>query len=193
MTAAVNASGVDALPGWVRRSWLVPLAVGLVLTVYGAVLLVGLGAGIGTLRWLVVVALLLAAVEAFATAPARGRPWTGWLAGALYAVGALLGILRPDATLQALTITIGAALLVAGVARIGMAWQARKAAAGWGWSFTVGLLSTAAGLVFLLGNPIVSVVVLVVALACYTIFSGITLVLLSFAVRRFNRSGAALR
>ncbi|MGH3584951.1 MAG: hypothetical protein ACRDQ0_01400 [Pseudonocardia sp.] len=78
-----SARGVDDLPGWVRRSWLVPLALGVVLAGYGAALLINLGAGVATLRWLVVVALILAAVEAFATAPTRGRPWTGWLAGAL--------------------------------------------------------------------------------------------------------------
>lgn len=186
MPVAVNARGVDALPGWVRRSWLVPLAVGLVLTIYGAVMLINLGAGFDALRWLVVFALVLAAVESFATAPARGRPWTGWLAGALYLIGAILGILWPGATLQALAIAIGASLLVAGIARAGMAWQAKKDAGGWGWSFALGLLSALAGLLFLFGNPIISIIVLVVSLACYTIFSGVTLVLLAFAVRRFT-------
>jgi uncharacterized membrane protein HdeD (DUF308 family) len=186
MPVAASARGVDGLPGWIRRSWLVPLAVGLVLTVYGAVMLINLGTGLATLRWLVVFALVLAAVEALATAPARRRPWTGWLAGALYAVGALLGTLWPGATLRALAITVGAALLVAGIARVGMAWQAKRTAVGWGWSFVLGLLSAAVGLAFLLGSLIITIVVLVVVLACYVIFSGIALVLLALAVRRLT-------
>jgi uncharacterized membrane protein HdeD (DUF308 family) len=138
------------------------------------------------LRWLVVIALVLAAMEAFATASLRHRPWVGWLVGALYLLGAIIGIVWPGITLRALAVTVGICLLVAGGAQAGFAWRAKAVAQGWGWAFALGLLAVLAGLVFLFGNPIISVVVLAVVLACYMIFSGVTLLVLSFAVRRLT-------
>jgi uncharacterized membrane protein HdeD (DUF308 family) len=46
------------------------------------------------------------------------------------------------------------------------------------------LLSVIAGLIFLFGSPILSVVVLVILLAGYVIMTGVTLVMLSLAVRK---------
>ena len=73
---------VDDLPKWVRRSWIIPLILGILMLILGLVLLFNIKAGIETLRWLVVFALIFAAVEAFATASLRQRP-LGWLAGGI--------------------------------------------------------------------------------------------------------------
>jgi uncharacterized membrane protein HdeD (DUF308 family) len=186
MSDRVQARGVEDLPNWVRRSWLVPFIIGLLLTIFGVVMLFNVSAGVNTLRWLVVIALVLAAMEAFATASLRHRPWVGWLVGALYLLGAIIGIVWPGVTLRALALTVGICLLVAGGAQAGFAWRAKTVAQGWGWAFALGLLAVLAGLVFLFGNPIISVVVLAVVLACYMIFSGVTLLVLSFAVRRLT-------
>jgi uncharacterized membrane protein HdeD (DUF308 family) len=186
MSDTVQARGVEDLPNWVRRSWLVPFIIGLLLTIFGAIMLVNVSAGVNTLRWLVVIALVLAAMEAFATASLRHRPWVGWLVGALYLLGAIVGIVWPGVTLRALALTVGICLLIAGGAQAGFAWQARAVARGWGWAFALGVLAVLAGLVFLFGNPVISVVVLAVVLACYMIFSGVTLLVLSFAVRRLT-------
>jgi uncharacterized membrane protein HdeD (DUF308 family) len=186
MSDSVQARGVEDLPNWVRRSWLVPFIIGLLLTIFGVVMLFNVSAGVNTLRWLVVIALVLAAMEAFATASLRHRPWVGWLVGALYLLGAIIGIVWPGITLRALAVTVGICLLIAGGAQAGFAWRAKAVAQGWGWAFALGLLAVLAGLVFLFGNPIISVVVLAVVLACYMIFSGVTLLVLSFAVRRLT-------
>jgi uncharacterized membrane protein HdeD (DUF308 family) len=186
MTEVADPRGVHDLPGWVRRSWLVPLVLGIVLAVVGVILLLNIGAGVRTLRWLVVVALVFSAAEAFATAPLRRRAWLGWLAGALCLIGALVGVVWPLVTLRALALVLGIFLVVAGGVRIGVSWAARSTTQGWGWSFFLGILSTVAGLVFLFGNPVISVLVLAVVLACYMIFSGVTLLTLSLAVRRIG-------
>jgi hypothetical protein len=60
---------------------------------------VNVNAGINTLRWLVVIELALAAVQAIVTASLRHRPWVGWLAGAFYLAGAIVGLVLPAVTL----------------------------------------------------------------------------------------------
>lgn len=191
MTTTIDPRGVDDLPTWVRRSWLVPLILGILLAAAGVILLVNVNAGINTLRWLVVIELVLAAAQAFATASLRHRPWVGWLAGVLYLVGAIVGIAWPGVTLLALLITVGVSLLVAGAVQAGQSWQLRGRAHGWGWSFAVGLLSVVAGLVFLFGNPVISLVALAIVLGVYTIMAGITLITMALAVRRITAGGAA--
>jgi uncharacterized membrane protein HdeD (DUF308 family) len=159
--------------------------------ILGLVLVFNIRAGIDTLRWLVVFALIFAAVEAFATASLRTKPWVGWLVGIAYLVGALLSIAWPGLTLLALVIIVGVSLLVGGIVQAIMAWRAKKATRGWGWSFAFGLLSAVAGLVFLFGSPILSLVVLAILLAIYVIMTGATLIALALAVRKATQAIAA--
>jgi uncharacterized membrane protein HdeD (DUF308 family) len=183
-TAAGEAQGIDDLPPWVRRTWTIPLVIGILMLILGLVLLFNINASIGTLRWLVVLSLVFAAVEAFATASLRQKPWVGWLVGFAYIVGAILSIAWPGVTLLALVLVVGASFLVGGIVEAVMAWQARNVAKGWGWSFALGLLSVVAGLAFLFGSPVVSLVVLAILLAIYVIMAGVTLVILALAVRK---------
>jgi uncharacterized membrane protein HdeD (DUF308 family) len=90
----------------------------------------------------------------------------------------------PGLELLALVIIVGASFLVGGILQAIMAWRARNAAKGWGWSFAFGLLSVVAGLVFLFGSPILSLVVLAIVLAIYVIMTGVTLIALALAVRK---------
>jgi uncharacterized membrane protein HdeD (DUF308 family) len=46
------------------------------------------------------------------------------------------------------------------------------------------LLSAVAGLVFLFGSPILSLVVLAILLAIYVIMTGVTLIALALAIRK---------
>ena len=183
-TTPGDSRSVDDLPTWVRRSWLIPLGLGILMLILGLVLLFNIEAGIETLRWLVLFALIFAAIEAFATASLRTKPWVGWLVGIAYVIGAIMSIVWPGLELLALVIIVGASLLVGGILQAIMAWRARNAAKGWGWSFAFGLLSAVAGLVFLFGSPIVSLVVLAVVLAIYVIMTGATLIALALAVRK---------
>jgi len=183
-TTPGDSRSVDDLPTWVRRSWLIPLVLGILMLILGLVLLLNIEAGIETLRWLVLFALIFAAIEAFATASLRTKPWVGWLVGIAYVIGAIMSIVWPGLELLALVIIVGASLLVGGILQAIMAWRARNAAKGWGWSFAFGLLSAVAGLVFLFGSPIVSLVVLAVVLAIYVIMTGATLIALALAVRK---------
>jgi uncharacterized membrane protein HdeD (DUF308 family) len=183
-TLPSDSRGVDDLPKWVRRTWLVPLVLGILMLVLGLVLVLNIRAGIDTLRWLVVFALIFAAVEAFATASLRTKPWVGWLVGTAYVIGAIMSIVWPGLTLLALVIIVGASLLVGGIVQTIMAWRATNAAKGWGWSFAFGLLSAVAGLVFLFGSPILSLVVLAILLAIYVIMTGVTLIALALAIRK---------
>ena len=179
-----DSRSVDDLPTWVRRSWLIPLGLGILMLILGLVLLFNIEAGIETLRWLVLFALIFAAIEAFATASLRTKPWVGWLVGIAYVIGAIMSIVWPGLELLALVIIVGVSFLVGGILQAIMAWRARNAAKGWGWSFAFGLLSAVAGLVFLFGSPIVSLVVLAVVLAIYVIMTGATLIALALAVRK---------
>jgi len=187
-TTPGDSRSVDDLPTWVRRSWLIPLVLGILMLILGLVLLLNIEAGIETLRWLVLFALIFAAIEAFATASLRTKPWVGWLVGIAYVIGAIMSIVWPGLELLALVIIVGVSFLVGGILQAIMAWRARNAAKGWGWSFAFGLLSAVAGLVFLFGSPIVSLVVLAVVLAIYVIMTGATLIALALAVRKATTS-----
>jgi uncharacterized membrane protein HdeD (DUF308 family) len=183
-TSVPDARGVDDLPDWVRRTWLVPLILGAALVVLGLILMFNLDASVGTLRWLVVISLVLAAVEAFATASFRDKAWVGWVVGFVYLVGAIIGIVWPGVTLFVLVITVGISLLIGGIVQAVMAWQSKATATGWGWGFAFGLLSVVAGLFFLFGSPADSVLILALVLAFYVFIIGVTLVVLAFAIRR---------
>ncbi len=183
-TSAPDARGVDDLPDWVRRTWLVPLILGIALVVLGLILLFNVDASVGTLRWLVVISLVLAAIEAFATASLRTKPWVGWVVGFIYLAGALIGIVWPGVTLLVLVITVGISFLVGGVLQAVMSWQLKGTATGWGWGFALGLLSVLAGLFFLFASPANSVLVLALVLAFYVFMTGVILVALAFAIRR---------
>ena len=183
-TSVPDARGVDDLPDWVRRTWLVPLILGTALVVLGLILMFNLDASVGTLRWLVVISLVLAAVEAFATASFRDKAWVGWVVGFVYLVGAIIGIVWPGVTLFVLVITVGISLLIGGIVQAVMAWQSKATATGWGWGFAFGLLSVVAGLFFLFASPADSVLILALVLAFYVFIIGVTLVVLAFAIRR---------
>lgn len=191
MTAASpttdHARAVDELPGWVRGSWLVPLVLGLAMAVLGVVLLFNVGASVGTLRWLVVISLLFSAVEALATASLRSKPWVGYLVGLLYVLGAVVGVAWPGITLLVLVLVVGASLFAGGLVQAGLAFSGRHTTRGWGWSFVAGLISVVAGLVFLFGSPVLSVLVLALVLAVQVIVSGAVLVSLAFTLRRATR------
>ncbi len=186
-----DARGVDDLPDWVRRSWLVPLILGTAFVVLGLILLFNINASVGTLRWLVVISLVFVAIEAFATASLRTKPWVGWLVGFVALAGAVVGVVWPGVTLLALVITVGISFVVGGIIQAVMAWQLRGSVTGWGWGFALGLLELAAGLVLLFGSPMNSVVYLAIVLAIYVLMTGCTMVMLAFAVRRVTTALAA--
>lgn len=183
-----DARGVQDLPAWVRRSWLTMLVLGVLMLGLGVLLLVNLAASVNTLRWLVVISLALAAVEAFGTAALRERRWVGWLVGLAYAAGAVVAVVWPGVTLFALVLTVGISLFSGGIVQAVMAWRAKGEAKGWGWSFAMGLLSVVAGLIFLFGSPVVSVAVLAVVLAVHVLATGLTLIALAFAIRSLAKA-----
>ena len=170
-TSVPDARGVDDLPDWVRRTWLVPLILGTALVVLGLILMFNLDASAGmSLR--------------NATASFRDKAWVGWVVGFVYLVGAIIGIVWPGVTLFVLVITVGISLLIGGIVQAVMAWQSKATATGWGWGFAFGLLSVVAGLFFLFGSPADSVLILALVLAFYVFIIGVTLVVLAFAIRR---------
>jgi uncharacterized membrane protein HdeD (DUF308 family) len=193
MATDIDARGVDDLPEWVRRSWVVPAVLGVVLLLAGVLLLINVNAGIATLHWLVVYGIVMAGIQAFATASLRHRPWVGWLVGGTYLVGALVAIAWPGITLFVLLLIVGISLLTSGLAQAMASWRLRATAHGWGWGFALGLLSAVAGLVFLFGNPVIGLVALAIVLAVYTISAGATMLTLALTVRRLTQSPAPSR
>lgn len=188
---ASDSRSLDGLPAWVKASWLTMLVLGILMLALGALLVLNLAASVNTLRWLVFCSLALGAVQAFGTASLRARRWVGLLVGVAYVAGALIAVLWPGATLFALVLTVGISLLCGGLVQTGMALRMKREAAGWTWSFSMGVLSVVAGLVFLFGSPAISVAVLAIILAVHVVTTGVTLIALAFAIRGLAAAATA--
>jgi len=118
----------------------------------------------------------------------RMRGWGGFLWGLIlgivtFFVGVVL-FRNPFAGAVSLTILIGTLLLIMGVVKCLFAFQMRPLG-GWGWGLASGLVSIALALVIFVYFPVSALTVLGVFLGVELVSSGLWLLLIGFAARRF--------
>jgi len=130
--------------------------------------------------------LLAAGVGQIATTVAfwrrrRGGFLLGILLGVLCLIAGILCVAQPAATLQVLTLILGAYLIIGGVARFAI--NASERFPGWGWGVATALSELLLGVLTLAWWPNTSLFVLGTILGFQLIFSGTTAVAVGMTVR----------
>jgi len=115
------------------------------------------------------------------------RSWSRfflWLAsGLLYAVAGLIAFSNPLLASAALTLVLAISLIIAGICRIWVAFEARHHE-GWGWIAATGVLTLLAGLIIATGWPITSLWFLGLMLAFDLAFQGCGFLVYGLALRK---------
>lgn len=112
--------------------------------------------------------------------------WTGFLlwllSGILYVIAGGMTFMNPTLASSVLTLLLALFTAASGIMRIWLGAGAMSER-GWGWIVASGILSTAVGLIFLLGWPVNSSWLLGLVLSVDLIFQGCTLAGLGFRLR----------
>ncbi len=103
------------------------------------------------------------------------------LSGFFYCVAGIIAIQNPVLAAATLTLFLSMALIVAGIIRIWSAYRQRHES-GWGWTFTSGLTTALAGMIFLFGWPINTIWILGMLLAIDLTFQGAAAIALSITL-----------
>jgi uncharacterized membrane protein HdeD (DUF308 family) len=171
-----------------HRNWGWYLALGVLLIVLGMVAigvpLVSTASAVLVFGVVLIVGGITELVGAFSARHWSGGLWAA-LAGVLAVVVGLMAVRHPIRTSLALTMLIGAYLLVGGTLRIVAAIWLRYAQ--WGWSVLAGALSVLLGLIIYADLPEASLWVIGTFLGIDLLFQGWAWVFLSLAVRRLPR------
>lgn len=177
-----------------HREWGWYLALGVLLVVLG---MVAIAVPWVASAWAVLVfgVLLIAGGITELVAAFSARRWSGGLAVALMGIlGIAIGLFtlrHPAGALVALTMLVGAYLLVGGTLRIAAAIWLRYAH--WGWSVLAGALSVLLGVIILADVLESAPWVLGTFLGIDLLFQGWAWVILALAVRRLPKRAAELR
>lgn len=166
--------------------WLVLL--GALLVIGGLLLLVapGLG-GLLVTTWIAAIFIVGGIVQIIHAVSARG--WRSglwqWLSGLIYVGGGLVIALDPLVGAVALTALLALVFLIDGGFRAALALRARPMD-GWGWMLLSGVVSIAVGVyvLFVIGTPPVSLLLLGVLAGVSFVFEGLAFLVLGLLVRR---------
>jgi uncharacterized membrane protein HdeD (DUF308 family) len=175
----------DAVKNW---GWLVGLGIASILL--GTI---GLGmtftltlAGVLLFGVLLGVAGVLQLVDAF-----QCRGWKGTLLhvliGLVYVAAALVAVADPVGAAVALTLVLGAALVVVGILRAAMAFQ-HRGSRGWGWALAGGLLSALLGVLVMAQWPVSGFWVIGLFIALELILNGWAYLFFGLTARRAGRA-----
>jgi uncharacterized membrane protein HdeD (DUF308 family) len=162
------------------------LALGVVLLACGVIAGANLfWATVATVYYIGMLMIIGAAVQlAHAFQVKAWRETVVWaLSALLYLVAGVLAFVNPVLASSIVTLMMAAALLAAGLFRIFAAWRTRPEE-GWGWLMAGGIVTTLAGLVFLLGWPVNSLWLLGLFLAFDLAMQGWALIALGLALRK---------
>jgi uncharacterized membrane protein HdeD (DUF308 family) len=136
---------------------------------------------------LMLVAGVLQIVHAFEV-----KRWGGFLlwllSGVLYGAAGVLAFMNPLLAAAALTLLLAISLIVSGILRIAWSMTLRRLP-GWGWLLASGAITTAAGVVFLVGWPGNALWLLGIVLAVDLAFQGVADIVFGLVLRRLRSTG----
>ncbi len=162
---------------WLERYWWVPLVSGIVLAIFGVVILANVVTTSNVLAVLLGLYLIVDGISSLVTARRTQRHWAAYLLGAVMVIGGIVAVAWPSATLRVLGIVFGATLVAGGLLWL-LAWSLdpeRRV----GWAFWLGAASLTVG-ILALAWPQVTVYVLVVLIGIRALASGITQIGVAF-------------
>jgi uncharacterized membrane protein HdeD (DUF308 family) len=177
-----------------RKTWPFFLALGIVLSVLGALAVGTALSGIATLVTILFFGILLLVGGGVQIGTAfLARSWRGFflhvLVGILYLVLGGLMMEHPDEVARGLTLMIAAAFLVGGLFRIVFALSADRFP-GWGWVLGHGIVTLLMGVLIWRGWPESAVWVIGLFVGIDLFSAGGAWVLLALALRRASQSTA---
>ncbi|VVB58631.1 Uncharacterised protein [Candidatus Anstonella stagnisolia] len=176
--AAKNANELKVLSGWL-------LALGILFVLFGFVMMVFPVAGTFSLEVLMGLLLLVLGIVEVALS-FTARKWGGFLftfvGGALSAILGLVLLVYPVGAVLALTMLLGAYLLVQGIIRIAMAFKF-KPTHNWKWLLFDGAITMLLGILIITAWPLDAVWVMGLLFGISLFFSGISFLMLSSVVR----------
>ncbi|MBP0438603.1 HdeD family acid-resistance protein [Tianweitania sediminis] len=172
--------------GELRHRWGWFVAFGLVLVLLGTVgllnMLVATVASVYTVAILMLIGAGTQIAHAFSV-----KSWSGFLlwvlGGVVYAIAGFAALVNPLLASAILTLLLAAALIVSGVVRAWVGFQARPAP-NWGWVVLSGAVTFLAGLVIAMGWPVNSLWVLGMFLALDLLFQGWAMIAFGLALKR---------
>ena len=116
----------------------------------------------------------------------RIKTWGGFflwlLSGLLYAGAGIIAFANPLLASAILTLLLALLTIASGLMRLWLGFQAQSEH-GWGWIIASGIVTTLAGLIFVLGWPVNSLWLLGLVLSIDLVFQGLTLIGLSLRLR----------
>jgi uncharacterized membrane protein HdeD (DUF308 family) len=185
MTNASEFSAPSGAFAEVRGKWGWFVGLGVVFIGLGAIAVSNLFMGtIATVYYvgaLIAVAGVIQIIQSF-----RVTTWGGFLlwllSGVLYAAAGVMIVMNPLLASFALTLLLALLTAASGVSRLWLGFQTRSEH-GWGWIAASGLVTTIAGLIFLLGWPVNSLWLLGLLLSIDLIFQGCALIGLGLRLR----------
>jgi uncharacterized membrane protein HdeD (DUF308 family) len=186
-------AGFDAVPPPPRpleyadrdaRGWWISVIGGIALVLLGLWLLTNLFESVVVLAWLIGVSLIVAGVvEVMALHAVREVAIAAWISGGLLVAAGIAVLVWPDATLWALAVVAGLALLLAGILRVVVALADRDSG-DMPLQLALGGLTAIVGIMVLVW-PDQTLVVLAVLLGLRAIGSGLVAIGVGWQMRRF--------
>jgi len=166
-----------------KRGWF--LVLGIIFVVLGAVAVSNLlYATIVTVFY--VGLLMIVAGVAQIVQSLRIKTWGGFflwlLSGLLYAGAGVIAFANPLLASAILTLLLALLTIASGLMRLWLGFQAQSEH-GWGWIIASGIVTTLAGLIFVLGWPVNSLWLLGLVLSIDLVFQGLTLIGLGLRLR----------
>ncbi|ALA19296.1 MULTISPECIES: HdeD family acid-resistance protein [unclassified Chelatococcus] len=185
MANTLNESPLGMAVGEVRAKWGWFVALGVGLLVFGGIafahLFVATVATVYYVGALMLVGGIIEIVHAFGV-KTWGR-FFYWLAsGLIYAVAGFFAFYNPLLASGVLTLLLAVSLIVAGLIRMWVGFNARPEK-GWGWIVAAGLLTLLTGLIIAAGWPVNSLWVLGLLLAIDLIFQGWAFIAFGLALK----------
>ena len=186
MAHAYRSSALPQAFGEARERWRWFAALGVIFVALGAIAVGNLS--LATIATVYYVGALMVIAGAMQVAQAFGvRTWSGFvwwlLSGALYAAAGIVTFLNPLLASFVFTLALGLLTAASGISRIWLGFQA-TADHGRGWVIASGIVTTVAGLLFVMGWPADSAWLLGLVLSMDLIFQGCALLAFGLHLRR---------
>ena len=171
-----------------QKQWGLFLAVGILMVIFGFLIVLFPVAGTLTIDFLIGILLLIAGLSQIVLA-FKAKKWTGFLVtlilGIIYAIAGLFLLFNPLAGVITITLILGIFLLIDGLFRIILAFTVRQEH-DWEWLVFGGIVSIILGILILMSWPESSAVVLGLLFGIAMIMGGVVNVVLSLSVKNMK-------